>query len=88
MSFYVCHIGWCEMEGLDFRSMRFARDVQKQVERMITWGDADDGRNDNLRKNTSKKRRRADSGPFRTEEAGRDAYRSLRKALTLGFANR
>lgn len=95
MSLWVCFTVWCEREGLDYRSMRFARDVQRQIERMMTSGDAGganrrrfEGQNDHSHKNMSRKRRRDGYEAFNVKKTERDEHRSLRKALTLGFANR
>ncbi|GMH34180.1 hypothetical protein BSKO_02014 [Bryopsis sp. KO-2023] len=85
--------GWCEAEGLDFRAMRFARDVRNQLDRMTKEdsrrSDAGKWEKNASRDDRKKKRKTAsNSGREPTKRARIDVNTAIRKALTLGFANR
>lgn len=83
-----CSTEWCKEVGVDGRSMRFARDVRRQLERAI--GEVGDRRNgsaagldgDMRASKRAKHARSSDNG-----HSGKN-LRTLRMALSIGFANR
>lgn len=88
---------WCKSMGVDQRSMRFARDIRNQLERIVGIDgrglDANTARKDDDDKKSNdkdegrhkdKKQRRSSHGGFSDSAA----IKSLRMALTIGFANR
>ncbi|KAL4545360.1 hypothetical protein Ndes2526B_g00040 [Nannochloris sp. 'desiccata'] len=102
-----CSTDWCRELGIDVRAMRFARDVRRQLELVMSGGGADTMRIDREQRQErgaekeekeeeeterSAKRPRAGSStsskPKDSSFSSSKTLRALRKALTIGFANR
>ena len=86
---------WCRDLGIDLRAMRFARDVRKQLAQIIVPTTAEDERkekekiNSDFEKDRSAKRARTNTTyPLKDEFSDSKTIKSLRKALTIGFASR
>jgi len=101
-----CSTDWCRELGIDSRAMRFARDVRRQLEHVMSGGgtvkkklnrkhrqEEDD---EEITTTTSERRsfKRPKTDPFTLSNTRDSSFSSsktlcaLRKALTIGFANR
>ncbi len=93
-----CSPEWCREMGIDARAMRFARDVRRQLENVMRGGGGSgDGENkfqeeekeDEAKDNErSAKRVKTDKLQNSSAFSSSKTLRALRKALTIGFANR
>jgi ATP-dependent RNA helicase DHX8/PRP22 len=99
-----CSTEWCRELGVDARAMRFARDVRRQLENvMMSGGGGGGGQNMKNREDDEKREeeeyhekdeRNAKRAKHEMKSSSSSAFsssktlRALRKALTIGFANR
>lgn len=84
---------WCREQGLDYRSMKSARDIHRQLSHMVTGYESEFDTEDEMQVSKMEALRR-ERGRFRhmSDHEKHHFYLSklapLKRVLTLGFANR
>ena len=93
LSICVCFSEWCEQQGLDYRSMKSARDIHRQLSHMVEGYESEFDSEDEVQVTKMEELRR-ERGRFRrmSDHEKHHFYltklSSLKRVLTLGFANR